>query len=189
MTNSFRAPALRLGLVLLAFQSIGSAVLSAATITNVFFTGSAANPTINIVGTGFGSAPASTSTATAGFTGLDYGTIFYLIDQTFNPTAFSAGFDNPSLSEHDLIGFANLSYTNTLISFNFGSEYTTTYFPTATWELNSGDKFLLTVAGSTFSGTVAYPAATTVPEPTSAAYLGVSGLGLLAVLVRKARRS
>lgn len=157
------------GLLLL----LGSA--QASTITSVTFYGSSANPQIEIAGTGFLPLPATDGLASpAGiYSGYDYGRELYLFDQT---AVWDAGCGtSPPAACHDFIGFANLNYTDTVISMTYGSEYQF-YYPSTNWHLNQGDQYLLHVHDATFSGVVNF----VVPEPGSWMMLG-TGLCLLLI--------
>ena len=58
------------------------AIAYADQITGVTFTGSAADPTITISGSGFSPVPVPTTIAYPGFTGYDYGDQLYIQDQS-----------------------------------------------------------------------------------------------------------
>ncbi|HUZ02899.1 MAG TPA: PKD domain-containing protein [Thermomicrobiaceae bacterium] len=96
------------------------------------------SPAIAVAGSGFDPAPAATSTAYGGFTGLDYGTELHFTDLTNNPHSWDAGYDNPSAGRHDLIGLADLNYTDTQISYTFGTVYPAYG---GVYELHVGDQF------------------------------------------------
>ena len=145
--------------VVLIFPS--ALVSRASTITAVTFSGTALDPTISIYGTAFGSAPAPTAVAFAGYTGLDYGTDLHIRDSSTNPL-FDAGYDDPGAGFHDIIGLTDLVYTDTFISFKLGSVYET--YPV---RFNEGDTFTAFVGSESFTGNVAY-----TPEPSSIALLG-----------------
>lgn len=146
--------------------------MDATTITSVTFSGTTANPFITITGSGFLPVPATDGLASPGgtFSGYDYGRELYLYDIT---AGWDAGCGASVASGcHDFIGFANLTYTDTLITMTYGSEYQY-YFPTTSWHLNSGDQYLLHVHQATFAGAVSF-----VPEPGTWVTL-VSGILLL----------
>src|SRR5262245_40753033 len=141
------------------FLTLGTA--HATTITSVTFSSSTANPFITITGSGFLPVPATDGLASpvGTFSGYDYGRELYLFDIT---AGWDAGCGTSAAAAcHDFIGFANLTYTDTLITMTYGSEYQY-YFPSTTWHLNQGDQYLLHVHEATFSGTVSI-----VPEPRS----------------------
>jgi hypothetical protein len=131
---------------------------TSAVITGVVFTGSPANPTITISGSGFGTAPTETTIAFQGFTGSDYGDQLYLFDLSNNPQNFSAGLGYPNASnKRDFIGLVIVSYSDTSITYQLGSDYASFYFPQAVFELNDGDSYTVVVGGgASFSGTVSY---------------------------------
>lgn len=168
----------RLFLIAILF-SASSLVLHAATITSVSFGGDAANPTITVFGSGFGSAPTPTALAYLGYTGLDYGTNLHVTDSSTHPL-FDAGYDDPGAGYHDIIGLVNLTYTDALISFNLGSVYTSGFYPL---HFNEGDTYTVHVGGNSFTGIVAY-----TPEPTPFALLATGCLGLLGVTRRRFRQ-
>jgi len=132
---------------------------TAAVITGVVFAGSPANPTITINGTGFGTAPTATTIAFDGSTGFDYGDQLYIFDLSNNPQNFSAGLGYPNASNsRDFIGLVIVSYTDTSITYQLGSDYSDFYFPQGIYGLNAGDSFAVFVGGgASFSGTVSYP--------------------------------
>ncbi len=119
------------------------------TITGVTFTGSPANPTITIAGSGFNPQPAGDNQPTSIYnqTGQDFGVNgLYIMDNGI----FGAGQDG------DAIGLVNLSYTDTLISFQFGTDYPYEFANA----LAEGNSYTVSVNGLTFSGIVHYPALT-----------------------------
>lgn len=90
-----------------------------STISSVIFGGSQRTPTITILGSGFGSTPASAATpAGSGATGFDYGTSLFISDLSQN---FSAGLSNSVTNNSS--GLTNLSYSDTSITFQLGSAY------------------------------------------------------------------
>jgi len=144
--------------------------LPAATITSVTFSVGPANPTIQINGSGFNPQPSSDQLGFPGFIGNDYGNQLYLNDLTNDPASFGAGFDGPAGS--DTIGLIILSYTDQQITYELGTDYKFSYYPSHVYGLNSGDAFNVGVHGTTFNGTVAYNSA--VPEPASAILVAIS---------------
>ena len=123
-----------------------------ATITSVSFGGTQASPTITVSGSGFGTQadigtpnPASTTENCSPATGYDYGTNFYIRDQSKN---FVAGLGPPSLAA---VGVKISSYSNTLIVFTVGSCYGQNG-----WIFDSGDRYTMYVRGASYSGTVSF---------------------------------
>lgn len=89
------------------------------TISSVIFSGSQRNPTVTITGSGFGTAPAAPATSPdGGGTGSNYGKSLYISDLS---QVFSAGLTTQTNT--DYIGLTDLSYSDTSISFQFGSAY------------------------------------------------------------------
>lgn len=106
------------------------------TVTGVTITGTIANPTFTVTGTGFGAAPPSPNPATtpdgspgcptvnpngpnAGFL---YGTSLYISDM--GPSGFDAGKYTPGNNgEFDCVGLVIQSWTNTQVVFTFGDTY------------------------------------------------------------------
>jgi len=158
-------------LAVLAFPVMGSA----ETITGVTFTGNSANPTITIAGSGFGLEPVGDDSPGGGAFGQDFGadpTTFSLNDNGL--FFFQAGVDG------DTIGLTNISYTDTLISYQLGENYST--FFDIQYALLQGDPFDVFVKGAEFIGTVSY-----VPEPSSLALLGTGMLGVAGAAMRRRR--
>ncbi len=159
----------------------------ASTITGVTFSGSAANPTITVTGTGFGTtAPAASSPSALG-TGFDYGTSLYFEDHSSNPNPFQAGYQNTSAGQYDTLGLVLLSYGNTSVTYQLGSAYSTFFYPNGIFRLSSGDSFTASVLESTFNGVVSYAAAT--PEPSGLILMATGLTGLAAAARRKLRPS
>jgi hypothetical protein len=164
--------------VLLGYQTaIG------ATINSVTITGAPANPTISVSGSGFGTAPATTFLGFTGFTGFDYGTNLYITD--LSPThGFDAGQD-AGFALRDTIGLDLLTYTDTQVVFQLGSDYALSYFPSGIYAFNPGDPYNVVVKGAPFSGTVVNTAAVNpaaTPEPASIVTVltGLASAGLFA---------
>ncbi len=157
------------------FSTFASAAhADSISISSVTFTGSVAGPTITIQGSDFGPTPASTALALYNNTGLDYGTVLHITDTT-NPL-FDAGYDQPAAGFHDTIGLTNLTYTDTLISYQLGSVYNT--YPA---QFNVGDDYTVHVGSVAYSGVVTYNQAVT-PEPSSVVLIATGIAGLLLAL-------
>jgi PEP-CTERM motif len=167
-------------LSLLALAFVPASVLAAETISSVTFQGPASNPTITINGSGFLPEPVGDDfpgLVIPGATGQDFGgdpTVF-----TFNDTngtfSFGAGQDG------DNIGLNNINYTDTQITFNFGSAYADEF--EIQYALEQGDAYKLFVNGLEATGIVDY-AASPVPEPSTFALLG-TGILLVSGLARR----
>lgn len=139
---------------------------SAAKITKVTFTGTAAAPVITVTGTGFGTRPAAdpnTSPARASVgcrrqplagnkkDGSDYGpTGLGLGWGTSPPSGYNAGVNVPG-HYLDCIGIEIRSYTPTKIVFTLGCQYAL-YSPAKAHE-----NFLVQVQGTTKKGIISYP--------------------------------
>jgi hypothetical protein len=117
---------------------------TAPTISAVTFSGAPAAPTVTVQGSGFGTEADLGTPVPAydGYTGSDYGQLFYLLD------GFGAGEGDGPYG--DDVGLSISSYSNNQITFTFGSGYP------SYGEANSGDSFSMTVLGTTFNGTVSY---------------------------------
>ncbi len=134
-----------------ALASGGGPSITSVTITGTSdINGYVQNPTITLTGSGFNPAPAATSVSYTGFTGQNYGTALHFSDTNNNPFAWNAGYENLP-TEHDLIGLANLSYSDTQISYTFGTVYPAYY---GIYQLNVGDHFNAYVRNVWCSGTV-----------------------------------
>ena len=129
------------------------------TISSVSFTNSQRNPTITIIGSGFGPTPGAAATpAASGTTGYDYGTALIVN----NPArGFSAGLSNVAIN--DSIGLTNLSYTDTSITFQLGSAYSLYLY-----NFKQGDNIIVGVNGTQLATTVNYT------PPISVATIGVA---------------
>ena len=134
-------------------------------ISSVMINGSVSNPTITLLGSGFGTAPSAAATACAnGATGSDYGTALHLADSSNNPSPFDAGLYLAG-GQQDAICLANLTYSGgTQISFTLNSYYTSQ----TAFQLSAGDAFTVWVEGVACSATVTYGAAVSCLVPTLA---------------------
>jgi len=133
------------------------------TVSSTSFLGSAANPTIVITGSGFGSAPPlPTYPAGCGASGQLYGQLFYFQDVT---GGWDAGEKTPQ-GGMSCIGLVVTSWSNTSITFSFGDSFPGNY------SLNAGDSYSIQIFSKTLTGTVSYAAAPKLAlQPTS----GVAG--------------
>jgi len=122
------------------------------TLTTVTFSGTVANPTITLNGSGFGEAPsgANVPPGGCGATGSDYElNSLYLQDTTAN---WNAG-----MAPNDCVGLIEASYTDQQVAFNFGSYYDST-LSLSPITLVAGDSFTVGIDGATCSETVpTYP--------------------------------
>jgi hypothetical protein len=113
----------------LTWSAVGSAAPASPKITSVSFRGGPANPTVTIVGSGFGSRPQPSPSyrptppkgttppygcTTTGNVGYDYGTKLWLADLK-QGRVWSAGRYRPALKELDCVGLLLTSYTQTKI--------------------------------------------------------------------------
>ncbi len=117
-------------------------------ITAVTFGGSADSPVITIEGAGFGSVPTANPPGCAFIpnNGFDYGSDLALYDFNASHSFYAGGGSS-------CIGFVNLSYSDTQISYQFGagySDYRTLY------TLGQGDSYSVGVKGASWCGTVDY---------------------------------
>jgi hypothetical protein len=107
----------------------------------VTFTGTPADPTITVTGSGFGSSPpiGSPETCQSGDTDDDYGSSgLWFSDATQG--GWTAGQDG------DCIGLIVSSWSGSQVVFGFGNEYAN--YPA----IQSGDHVEVDVQGATFSG-------------------------------------
>ena len=110
-------------------------------ITAVTFTGTSADPTITVTGSGFGAGPpiGSPQTCQSGDTGDDYGSSgLWFSDATQG--GWTAGQDG------DCIGLIVSAWSGSQVVFGFGNEYAN--YPA----IQSGDQIEVDVQGATFSG-------------------------------------
>ena len=143
----------------------GTAAVSGATITSVAFAGSAANPTITIVGAGFGARPQPAppyrprppqgtaspyGCTTTGNVGYDYGTQLWLSDGAPGHI-WSAGRYRPKIKELDCVGLLILSYSPTKVVYRLGVDY-----KAHGYQLSEGDPYRVSVKGTTNRGVVHY---------------------------------
>ena len=126
----------------------------APTISSVAITGSLATPTVTVTGSGFGTEDdlGSPVPAYCGNTGFDYDNNFYLLD------GWGAGEGSGPFG--DCTGVSITSYSDTQVSFTFGNGYGTGNNQYGV--LSPGDSFQMNVLGTTFNGTVPYPASPTI---------------------------
>ena len=118
-----------------------------STISSVVFGGSQTKPTITILGSSFGSAPAAAATpAGSGATGFDYGSALFISDLTQN---FSAGLTNSVTNNSS--GLTNLFYTDTSVTFQLGSAYSLFLN-----NFKQGDSIGVSVNGASYFTTVNY---------------------------------
>ena len=125
--------------------------IATPTIDGVTFGGNPNSPTITVSGSGFGTLgdigtpnAASATQNCSPATGDDYGSNFYIWDQT-DPHYFVAGLGPPNLAA---VGVSITSYSNNRIVFTLGSCYAQNG-----WTFSPGDKYTMNVLGSTFTGT------------------------------------
>jgi hypothetical protein len=140
-------------MTLLGILGWPSVAAAAPVIGSISFAGASSNPQMTILGSGFGSEPASTNLAYKGYTGFDYGNALYFCDTSTNPNAFCAG-QNDGKGGGDTIGLVVGSYTDTQIVYALGSSYSLSYYPSNTFRLQQGDHFTAYVSGMTCSGVV-----------------------------------
>ena len=126
----------------------------APTISSVAISGGLATPTVTVTGSGFGAEDdlGSPVPAYCGNTGFDYDNNLYLLD------GWGAGQGSGPFG--DCTGVSITSYSNTRVTFTFGSGYGTGNNQYGV--LSSGDSFQMNVLGTTFNGTVPYPASPTI---------------------------
>lgn len=151
-------------------------------ITGVSFTGGPSSPTITVQGSGFGVEPTRLTLAYPGYTGYDYGNVFFFND--FAPTkAFDWGAGRGViLGMRDLIGIDVVSYSDTQIVFLLGSTYSSYYYPLEIYELNSGDGFRMVLRDGSYTGTVSF-----VPEPNTIIGM-LTGLAPFGAAILRRRR-
>ena len=155
------------GLILSAWCAVASAAPEQARITTVSFTGSVANPTVTVVGSGLGSPPRPSPSfppappkgaappygcTTAGGVGYDYGTRLWLADPA-QGRVWSAGRYRPALKELDCVGLVLRSYTATKVVYRLGADYRVHRY-----ELAEGDPYQISVNGAVKRGIVHYTA-------------------------------
>jgi hypothetical protein len=168
-------------LSLLALAFVPAPVLAAETISGVTFQGPASNPTITIAGSGFlpepvgDDEPSQFNPGVPG-EGQDFGDVTnFSINDTNGTFSFQAGVDG------DTVGLANINYTDTKITFNYGADYAANF--EIQYALEQGDAYDLFVNGVEATGTVDYNASA-VPEPSTFTLLG-TGVLLVAGLARR----
>jgi len=160
-------------LSLLALAVVPASVLAAETISSVTFQGPASNPTITITGSGFlpepvGDDEPSEFTPGVPGEGQDFGDATnFSINDTNGAFSFQAGVDG------DTVGLANINYTDTQITFNYGADYAANF--EIQYALEQGDAYDLFVNDVEATGIVDY-GASPVPEPSTFALLGTGVL-------------
>jgi hypothetical protein len=87
-----------------------------------------------------------------GNTGHLYGKALHFRNGDGNDrNTFSAGYYAPEDGRHDWIGLTQVSQSSDRIAFSLGS-----YFRRKPYAMNNGDRFLVSVNGATFQGTVTF---------------------------------
>ena len=120
-----------------------------ATVSNVAFAGTSADPQVVVSGSGFGSSPPSPTYAPGcGGTGLDYGYYLHLQDLS---AQWDAGLETGS-GATDCVALVISSWSNTRIVFGFGDGYNAC----CGWVLNRGDTYALNLFATVALGTVGY---------------------------------
>jgi len=135
------------------------------TITSVSTTGTVANPTITITGSGFGAAPSADPAGAVsslancpaspgpGPAGFDYGNSLYVSDTNANG-GFTAGqYTTSGEAQADCVGLVIVSYTDTQMVLKYGNVYDQN-IPNNMYVLSNGDPLKVVVKGATVSSTV-----------------------------------
>lgn len=168
---------------LISLPAITFALVAHADVINsVSFTGLPTSPTITVSGSGFGTAPTATTLGLAGFTGYDYGNDLYITDLS-TAHGFAAGQGEAGVNNHDLIGLNILSYTDSQIVLQLGSDYAQYYYPNGIYALAAGDPYTVVVNGASFSGIAG--AITATPEPGSILLLLTAAAGFGTLRLRR----
>lgn len=157
------------GLISGRFTDAASPVIKSVTIASP-----ASNPTVTITGTGFGTLPPVYVVNPYGYTGVD----FDGYDLCFNAPAWEAGVGVPGLHAANAIGLVVAAYSNTAITYQFGSAYNRW----ANWPpLQDNQQYYVTVYGVQVGGTVHFGQTEyfNTPEPASVTLLGLGGLAML----------
>jgi YVTN family beta-propeller protein len=150
--------AVLVGATLASVPMATDAFASGPTITALTFGGSPSSPTVTVWGSGFGTyADLGTPQPAGGtydcvsppYSGSDYQNNMYFNE---NSQAWAAG--QGSGGGGDCIGLIISSYSDSQITFTFGSGYSLGGYGA----MGNGDGYSITVMGTTFNGTVAYPA-------------------------------
>lgn len=150
----------------------------AVTITDVTLSGSLSDPTITVLGSGFGTtAPAAVQSASYGYTGMDFGPTALSFHDS-GPLGFNAG--QSGSGGWDTVGLVLSTYTDTQIVFTLGSEYALYDYPQI-YAVQPGDTYWVTVAGTDS------PQFSVAPEPSSLVLLGSGLSGLLMPLAGRVR--
>jgi len=139
--------------VILTFSlTLNGSIALAATISSVSITGPQSNPTITILGSGFGGQAPTGVTPTGGWTGLDFPPQSLSLSDSAGG-GWSAG-DEVGSTSANCIGLILQQYSDSQIVYQFGSCYAA-FWP-GTFNLSPGDCFSVTVNGASFSGIVSY---------------------------------
>lgn len=151
--------------IALAWSGLGLAAHTQAKITSVSFSGGASNPTVTIVGSGFGSRPQPAPSykpappngtrppygcTTSGNVGYDYGTKLWLADAA-KGRGWAAGRYRAGVKELDCVGLLVSSYTPTKIVYRLGADYEVHHY-----KLAAGDPYQISVNGTSEHGVVHY---------------------------------
>jgi hypothetical protein len=134
-------------------------------ITSVTFTGGPTDPTVTIVGTGFGSRPQPSPSyqpappegtippygcTTGGNVGYDYAVNLWLVDSA-EGRGWAAGRYRPGVKELDCVGLLLSSYTPTKIVYRLGADY-----KAHAYQLATGDPYQVAVKDALKQGIVRY---------------------------------
>ncbi len=157
--------------------AISQTAFGQTVIDSVTIFGPASDPTVEISGSGFGTEPVVEENLTSiGLTGDDFpAEALSFVDNSTTHQAFQAGY--PS----NLIGLIVTNYTDTKITYKFGSGLTDEY--SSLYYMENGDPYQVTVNGVKSSGTIDLSDA---PEPSIYSLL-LGGMVLAALAFRMQR--